>query len=70
MLTFWPFLKKNVPYILCSDTFPGRLGPAAHSTPVREERSNHGSYPSILLKSLIQIASKFAQFAHLQQKPF
>uniref|UniRef100_A0A3B4GKM8 Fas binding factor 1 n=1 Tax=Pundamilia nyererei TaxID=303518 RepID=A0A3B4GKM8_9CICH len=24
-----------------SDTFPGRLGPAAHSTPVREERSNH-----------------------------
>ncbi|XP_025762644.1 fas-binding factor 1 homolog isoform X1 [Oreochromis niloticus] len=24
-----------------SDTFPGRLGPAAHSTPVREERLNH-----------------------------
>ncbi|XP_063327602.1 fas-binding factor 1-like isoform X4 [Pelmatolapia mariae] len=24
-----------------SDTFPGRLSPAAHSTPVREERPNH-----------------------------
>ncbi|XP_063327604.1 fas-binding factor 1 homolog isoform X5 [Pelmatolapia mariae] len=34
-----------------SDTFPGRLSPAAHSTPVREERPNHVPQQNAMLNT-------------------